>query len=121
MNANVLWDGGSTLSFISNRMVERLQLKGKTIELSMITVGAQLSKIESQVYTVFLIDQQGKYVELEVIGLERISSDIGGVDIKMISSLFGVSELSLNRPMAADIDLLLGLQYAAYHPDKVEA
>ena len=87
----------------------------------MVTVGGQISKIETQKYQIAIIDRQGKEVELDVVGIEKISSAIGKISVQSVAQMFGISEVSLNRPVAGEVDILIGLQYAAYHPDKMES
>ena len=75
-----------------------------------------MTSIESYQYTIQLIDQSGQKVKVEVLGIERISSTINAVNIEDIACLFHVNAREIGRPLQGSIDLLLGVQYAAYHP-----
>ena len=74
MKLNMLWDGGSTLSFITFQKAEELNLKGRTIKLGIIAVGGSSSQIDSRLYDLQLIDKTGKVQTIEVYGMEKISS-----------------------------------------------
>ena len=70
----MIWDTGSTLSFILNQLAIKLKLKGKDISLAMLTIGQKITYIKSILYKIQLEDQQGKLVEFEVIGIDKIPS-----------------------------------------------
>jgi len=116
----VFWDSGSTLSFITNHKANELQLKGDPINLSLVTVGGKTTQLESHEYRLVIYDENGKGVEIQAIGIEKISSSIGYVDRHRISEIFRIDESIISRPTSGEIDLLIGLQYAAYHPAPVE-
>ena len=120
MHANVFWDSGSTLSFITNRKAKELQLKGKPVNLSLVTVGGNTTQLESQEYRIVIYDEGGSGVEIQAIGIEKISSAIGQIDRRRISEIFRINESLISRPSDGEVDLLIGLQYAAYHPTPVE-
>ena len=117
-----LWDAGSTLSFITFKLAEHLKLKGEPLVLNLITVGGVNSKVYSQRYRIKLIDSVGNQVEMEVLGIEQISTDIEEIDLSEVMSKFAKPQaLKVQRPSNGCIDLLFGYQYAAYHPIPVEA
>ena len=91
------------------------------IKLSLVTVGAQTTQIQTKIFSVFLKDLDGVEVEVEAIGLERISTLIRGVNTKKASLILGIDEAEINRPVSGEIDMLIGLQYAAYHPAPVSS
>ena len=43
----MLWDGGSTLSFVTFKLARKLQLHGKPVKLEIITVGGKIEQIDS--------------------------------------------------------------------------
>ena len=65
--ANVFWDSGSTLSFITNQLAKKLKLKGKSIQLSMVTVEGKITTLESKQYEIGLVDKTGGHVKIDVI------------------------------------------------------
>jgi len=89
--------------------------------LSLITVGGDISRKETTQYKLRMIDCNGETVEIEALGLERISSPIEPVDTAKIASLFKRSHSCIQRPTSGEIDLLIGMQYAAYHPVRSQA
>ena len=62
----VLWDNGSTLSFITFKLAKKLGLQGRKVNLSIQTVGGQTTSVESCQYCVNLIDLSGQRLEIEV-------------------------------------------------------
>ena len=121
VEVTALWDNGSTLSFITFKLAEKLRLQGKKANLSIQTVGGQTTSVESYQYSVNMIDLSGQRVEIEVLAIEKISSSISAVNIQDIASLFSVDSDSIKRPSSGEIDVLVGVQYAAYHPVRIEA
>ena len=97
-----------------------MKLKGKRIHLSMTTVGGLTTRLESYEYAVILHDPEGKHVKVLAIGIDRISSRINGVNKQEISQIFQVDESTINRPVEGEVDMLIGLQYAAFHPVPVQ-
>ena len=65
-----------------------------------------------------LIDKQGRVIEFEAYGIERITSDIESVNIDDIVQLFkNVSKEEIERP-SGPVDVLIGYEYAAYRPER---
>lgn len=86
--ANVLWDSGASLCFITNSKAKAERLKGTKVELTVIKVGGDNEKISSNRYTLSLIDKQGQEVQFEVYGIDKITSDIQSVNVDGIIQLF---------------------------------
>ncbi len=93
-----------------------MKLRGRKIHLVMTTVGGVTTQLESYEYAVMLQDPAGKHVEVLAIGIDRISSPINRVNKQEISRIFQVDESTINRPVEGEVDMLIGLQYAAFHP-----
>ena len=116
--ANIMWDNAASLCFITNTKAKQEKLKGSKVELSVIKVGAQSEKIKTIKYKVPLIDNQGHVIEFEAYGIERITSDIESVNIDDIVHLFkNVTKEEIERP-SGPVDILIGYEYAAYHPER---
>ena len=117
----VLWDAGSTLSFITFELAKKLQLNGEPVDLEIVTVGGEAKRVSSQKYTIVAWDKEDREVKLEVLGIEQISTEIETVEVNEILHEFK-SEVARKaaRPQGGNIDLLIGFQYAAYHPAKRE-
>ena len=116
--ANIMWDNAASLCFITNTKAKQEKLKGLKVELSVIKIGAQSEKIKTNKYKVPLIDKQGHVIEFEAYGIERITSDIESVNIDDIAHLFkNVTKEEIERP-SGPVDILIGYEYAAYHPER---
>ena len=87
----------------------------------MVTVGGQITKIESTQYPINLVDKAGKSVEFNVIGIEKISSPIVPTDLDAAAKILNVLPESINRPMTGEIDILIGIKYAAFHPERIKS
>ena len=115
--ANVMWDNAASLSFITNSKAETENLRGTRVELSIVKVGGQTEKFISQKYVLHLIDLQGRDVQFEVYGIDKITSDIQSVNVDDIAHYFeSVSPDEIKRPSGA-VDVLIGYRYAGYHPE----
>ena len=114
--ANVLWDGGATLSLITFKKAKELNLRGKEVKLSVTKVGGESEEIRSFKYELGLKDTQGKCIDFLLYGIERISTELESIDLKGVSQLFkGISLKELQRP-TGEIDILIGFEYAGFHP-----
>ena len=96
-------------------------MKGKSIHLTLEVVGGNTTKIETFEYLVHVFDQNGIAIELCVIGIEKISSNIGSIDRNKVAKLFNISESEINRPINGEIELLLGVRYAGFHPVRISS
>ena len=115
--ANVMWDNGASLSFITNNKAKDENLRGNKVELSIVKVGGKVEKIVSQKYLLDLIDSQGKVVQFEVYGIDRITTDIESVNTDDVIHMFeNIVSDEIRRP-AGNVDVLIGYRYAGYHPE----
>ena len=87
----------------------------------MVTVGGKITTLESKQYEIGLDDKAGKTVKIDVIGIERISSPIVPTDIAAAAKILGAQPESISRPTSGEIDILIGIQYAAYHPERIKS
>ena len=53
---------------------------------------------------------------MSAIGIDRISSPVCRVYKKKIAGIFDIDETEFNSPDEGEIDMLIGLQYAVFHP-----
>ena len=91
------------------------------MKLRMTTVGDLTTEVQTYEYELKLIDNSDTPVVIKAIDIDKISSPVGKVDRGKICKILGVPQTELNRPSEGEIDLLVGLQYAAYHPDRRRA
>ena len=120
-NVTALWDGGSTLSFVTFRVARALKLRGTPIKLEITTLGNKIQQIDSFAYTVMLESQQGKRIPIKVLGIEKISTNINEINFQVISKLFNTKLNIARRRSGKEIDVLIGMQYAGFHPVRQEA
>ena len=115
---NVMWDSAASLCFITNEKAKAEKLQGKEVELTITKVGGETEKLQTYKYNLPLIDLKGDQVILEVYGIDKITNDIQGIESTFIASMFNnVLQKDINRP-EGKVDVLIGYQYAAYHPQK---
>ena len=112
----VFFDGGATISLITFNKTAMLGLEGTEVALTVTKVGGSQEKLMSYKYTLQLVDKRGEIVEFQVYGINKISTEVKGIDVKGVTCLFeNVKMGELIRPVG-EIDVLIGFEYAAYHP-----
>ena len=117
---NVMWDNAASLCFVTNSKAKEQNLKGKKVDLSIIKIGAQDEKINTMKYILPLVDAQGQTVHIEAYGIDQITSDIESLSTENLANLFkGVSKDDIMQP-ARPVDILIGYEYAAYHPQRTQ-
>ena len=113
-----MWDNAASLCFITNAKAKQEKLRGVKVNISIVKIGGQNEKIETMKYKLPLLDKQDHAVEFEVYGINKITSDIERVNVESIAHLFrNVTKDEIARP-AGPVDVLIGYEYAAYHPEK---
>ena len=119
-NVNVLWDGGATLSLITFKKAADLGLHGEEIKLSVTKVGGISENINSNRYNLTLKDKDGVDHNIIVYGIEKISTELNSINLTAVSQLFQRAKPEeISRPYG-EIDVLIGFEYAGYHPTKKE-
>ena len=68
-----------------------------------------------------LESQQGKRIPIKLLGIEKISTDINEINFQVISKLFNTKLNIARRRSGKEIDVLIGMQYAGFHPVRQEA
>ena len=116
-----MWDGGSTLSFITFKKAESMGLKGRPVELNVTVVGGESKSLKSNIYNLVLHNSRGRKADIEAYGIHTISTKIEAVPLEKIASLLQIPEGELNRPQEGEIDILIGQQYAALHPIRIKS
>ena len=119
---NCLWDSGSTLSFITFAMAKTLNLKGSKIHLNITKIGGVTEEIISNKYRLMLVNEQGKILPVTVLGLERISTQIQIVRLdEMVAQFKHLNLDDVRRPTRGEVDCLMGMDVAGFHPIRVDA
>ena len=116
--ANVLWDNGASLCFITNKKAKEEKLKGIRAELSIVKVGGVNEKLVSYKFKLTLIDKRGQELQIDVYGIDKITSNIQEVNLDGVHRLFkDVTKEEIARP-TGEIDVLIGFEYAGFHPQR---
>ena len=118
---NVFWDSGSTVSLIRNSIAKDLRLKGTPVTMNITTVGGVEQKNALFRYQVPLLDKNNHVKIITAYGIDVIANVSTEVDRNVVSRCFGKDEGNeLTRP-CGQIDLLVGYEYAAWHPVQIKA
>ena len=116
--ANVLWDNRASLCFITNKKAKDEKLKGIRAKLSIVKVGSVNEKLVSYKYKLTLIDKKGQELQIDVYGIDKITSNIQAVNLDGVHRLFkDVTKEEIARP-TGEVDVLIGFEYAGFHPQK---
>ena len=104
----IFMDDGSNASMITHKLAKRLGLKGEVMHQLMEVLGRPPEAITTSIYELNLKDIHGDITKLRLIGIERIATNCGPVDLSEIYKIFPhVKKGALDRP-AGDIGILLG-------------
>ena len=96
-------------------MASYLRLKGTDIELSIVKVGNVIEKVQSKLYHLTLVDLYGTEWNLNVCGLDQITTDHKHIDMKEIANILDINEKEIERPQSK-VDLLIGVDYCSILP-----
>ncbi|KAK4322358.1 hypothetical protein Pmani_006872 [Petrolisthes manimaculis] len=112
---------GSDITLVTHHVAEKLRLKGKDINLSMIKVGNVLENYSSKEYCIPLVDRSTQIWEIKAVGIDEISAKISKkFDVTRVPELFvGVSSHEIDRP-SGEIDMLIGVNYSELLPRVVQ-
>ena len=114
--ANVLWDSCASICLITKSKAKELGLHGTPSEISLIVVGGVQRSMQSKRYKVPLVDLRGRKFIIDAHSINIISSDIKGLNFSEIKKYFPEAiESQLIRPKG-EVDILIGYNYAAWHP-----
>ena len=82
----------------------------------MVKVGGVNEKLISRKYKLTLIDKKGQELQIDVHGIDKITSDIQAINLDGIHRLFrNVTKEEITRP-TGEVDVLIGFEYAGFHP-----
>ena len=112
----VLFDPGSTATLITHDFAEKLGLIGERITYYLKVVGQGYTRKETQAYKVPLKDRSGKQWELDVLGIEAITSVDGELDLSAVRSQFPKAPPQVFHRPAGAVQLLVGSNYEALQP-----
>ena len=114
--ANVMWYNASSLCFITNDKAKAEKLQGTRAELSIVKVGGESQTIHTKKYQLPLIDLDGHIVQIDVYGIDKITSEIPTVKTDdLVQEFKDIKPEDARRPTGA-VDVLVGYEYAGFHP-----
>ena len=93
------------------------------MRLQVTGIGGTINRMESQQYFIYMKDERGVKVEFEVLGIKTISSYKNKADMetKEAIKLFPwVDKRRMKCPGVGTIDILIGFDYAGFHPQRIE-
>ena len=108
------------MSLITKRLANSLGLKGKKVILSYETISNE-ERIETVEHCVSVVDNSGTLIELYVIEVDRISSQVNSLDKSLAKKFFPAFSEQISYPVRGEIDILVGMQYAAYQPAIIDS
>ena len=109
-------DDGSTCSVITHKLAGFLGLKGYPAIQYVEVAGKEFEEIRTKVYLVIVIDREGQKHAMRMIGLDRITSHPGRVDVSVAYNLFPhIEKGALDRP-TQEVGLLIGQDHVNLLP-----
>lgn len=113
-----LWDAGSTISFITFRRATELNLHvTKEVFLEIENIGESKQGFKSKVYQLELIDENGKIEIIHVLGIEKILTNVKGINYNEVYAKFtGIQNGQIESPDKGEVHCLIGYDYAGLHP-----
>ena len=84
-------------------------------------IGGVKGREDSYRYRVPFIDREGKVRTIVAYGIERITNNISSINIYEVNKLFHGSNIPVVQRPSGTVDLLVGFDYAAWHPIKQQA
>lgn len=68
-----------------------------------------------------MIDKKGQELQIDVYGIDKITSDIQTINFNGVHRLFrNVTKEEITRP-TGEVDALIGFEYAGFHPQKKQS
>ena len=115
-----MWDSGADISLITHSAASRLNLKGDEVELAIIKVGNDATKIKSKKYHVPLIDLENRKWDIYAYGMDEITADLQHVTTERIATYFPDIYLQdIARPQGK-VDLLIGVDFCVIMPNVIK-
>ena len=118
---NIFWDSGATVPLISKNKAIEHGFKGTPVTLRATTIGGIERNEDSYKYGIPLIDCEGKIRIIVAYGIEKITTEISNINTGHMNKLFNQGNMSQVRRPSGTVDLLIGFEYAAWHPIREQA
>ena len=120
ISINIMWDSGATISMITFKKAKELGLTGTKTNLTIVKIGCEREIVKSKAFNVPVYDTHGNVEYFKAYGIEKISTTIDSTDTGCFANLLNIDAAEIKRP-TGEIDMLIGFEYAAFHPEKERA
>ncbi|KAJ8033781.1 hypothetical protein HOLleu_24140 [Holothuria leucospilota] len=118
---NTVFDSGATASVVTHKAARRIGVKGVPVTITVTKVGREEVQLETKLYEVELRPPGGREVALiKAYGMGVITKDLKYQKIEHLARVLEIEENKVTRPVGK-VDLLIGLDHADLHPQKVRA
>lgn len=118
------WDDGSTCSLVRHETAEQLGCPHEPVTITIETVNGELKR-DTKIYCLELITCGEKRVLIKAFGVDDISEVKSVVDVSGVKHLFSEEVKAqwgkVSKRPVGKVDLLVGQEYAGFHPVQVEA
>ena len=112
----IFFDDGATCSIITHKLARILGLKGRKVTQNIETAGRNFEPLETMEYNVTIKDNEGIEYKLALMGLDRITTNPGKIDISEAYQLFPhITARALDRP-SGEVGMLIGQNHVALLP-----
>ena len=86
-HASVFWDSGRTSNFVREAQAELCGFKGKKEELSVTTLGGEITDYSVTTYSCLIQDKEGKSHRFEAYGMECITGPLKTIDLGKLKKI----------------------------------
>ena len=112
----IFFDDGATCSIITHNLAKDLGLKGRKVTQFVETAGRGFEPLDTMMYSVSIRDNQGVKHKLSLMGMDRITTNPGKVDISVAYEKFPHIRVGdLDRP-TGEVGMLIGQNHVALLP-----
>ena len=117
-SAILFWDGGSTLTLVSKDYAEQNNLHGVPISYDLTTVGGIVTTHDTTLYEITIVARDGSHQTLQAFEIDEICGSLKAVKTEGFAQHFpSTTPEDIARP-SGKVDILVGNDMAAIHPDK---
>ena len=109
----VLWDGGATISLVTNDFAEGAGFEGSACPFSLTVVRDITTRYDTMLYKIPIVDREGNVYDIMAYGIDKISSP--GYSLQMEDK---DGQLDLRAADLKEPEMLIGLDYINLHPSK---
>ena len=108
VDAKVMWDGSSTGALVTHSYAERAGMKGEMVNYWLVVVGHPRIMRQTTLYTLQMVDNQGRRHDVQAYGIDDITEDAGKVDLDGVKSVFPEAPDEVYGRPEGRIDILIG-------------